>query len=149
MSSLALDTARSVLSAVPVLMRTVGHTVRESGGDVSPQQHRILTLLARSPRTLGEVARIQGVTPATITTTITTMENRGWVGRESDPSDRRRVVVTITEEGRAAFASTQKVVEQAIARLLEPLSDTELLTVGKGFDSVRDLGERERVQRKR
>ena len=142
-TSPARKAAQSVLAALPVIMRTVGRSVRESGGEVSPQQHRVLALLSRSPRTLGEVARIQGVTPATATTMITTLENRGWVRREADAEDRRRVVVSVTGAGRTAFAVTQEVVERAIAELLEPLDAEELEQVAHGFESVRILGSSE------
>jgi DNA-binding MarR family transcriptional regulator len=114
--------------------------MRESGGEVSPQQHRLLTMLARRPRTLSEIARIQGVTPATATTMVTTLEHRGFVRREVDEADRRRVVVTMTELGAAALSAAQAVAEKAIAELLRSVDPQELAAMSESFDVVRRLG---------
>ena len=133
-------TARAVLSALPVIMRTVGRSMRESGGDVSPQQHRILAVLSRAPRTLSTIARIQGVTPATATTMVTTLEHRGGVRRDVDAEDRRRVFVSMTDAGRAALDSAQEVAERAIAELLSPLEAAELARLADALEVIRRLG---------
>jgi DNA-binding MarR family transcriptional regulator len=136
-----------VLSALPVIMRTVGRSMRESGSEISPQQHRILTMLTRKPRTLSEIARIQGVRPATATTMVTTLEHRGFVRRDADPDDRRRVVVSMTEVGHTAFDAAQEVAERALAELLAPLGPEELASLAKGSDAVRRLGSSESTTR--
>jgi DNA-binding MarR family transcriptional regulator len=110
-------------------MRTIGNAMRNggsSGPSLLPQQYRLLGAIGRRPRTLGQVAAIQGVTPATATTIVTTLENRGWVRRDHDPDDRRRVVVSLTEEGRETLASNRRIVEDAMAELLGPLSDDQI-----------------------
>lgn len=139
------QTARAVLAALPVIMRTIGRSMRESGGEVSPQQHRILTLLSRGPRALSQIARIQGVTPATATTMVTTLENHGLVRRRGDAKDRRRVLVSMTDAGQAALESAQEVAERAIAELLSPLDKAELARLAEGFEVVRELGARESI----
>jgi len=135
--------AKAVLSALPVIMRTVGRSMREGGSEISPQQHRILTMLSRKPRTLSEIARIQGVRPATATSMVTTLENRGLVRRDVDPDDRRRVVVSMTEVGHTAFGAAQEVAERALAELLAPLGPEELASLAKGSEAVRRLGSSE------
>src|SRR5216684_8392462 len=45
--------------------------------------------------TAGELARATGLTTASITGVIDRLEEAGYVSRERDPSDRRRVVVTL------------------------------------------------------
>ena len=139
-----VDAARNVLSVLPLIMRTVGRAMRESGSEVSPPQQRLLGFIANTSRTLSEVARMQGVTPATATTLVTTLEHRGWVRRTSDLADRRRVVVSLTDEGAAALASAQAVAEDAVAALLEPLGPDELARLGEGIDVLRKLGTAER-----
>jgi len=134
------EAACSVLAALPVIMRTVGRCMRESGGEVSPQQYRILTLLSCAPRTLSQVAHIQGVTPATATTMVTTLEHRGWVRRDVDTLDRRRVVVSMTETGQAALDSAQEVAENAVADLLSPLGERELTRLADALEVIRRLG---------
>src|SRR5215470_15845486 len=48
--------------------------------------------------TAGELARATGLTTASITGVVDRLESAGFVRRERDPSDRRRVVVTIVIE---------------------------------------------------
>ena len=102
-SSLRARAARSVLESVPLIMRTVGHGVRHGGGEVSPQQYRLFNIIGAHPQTPTRLARFQGVTPATATATVSTLEQRGWVIREHDAEDRRRVIVSLTGEGRAVL----------------------------------------------
>ncbi len=135
-----LQVARAVLSTVPIIQRTIGRSLRVSGGEVSPQQHRLLSIIGRKPRTLSEIARIQGVTPPTATTIVTTLENRGWVQRDTDELDRRRVFVTLTEQGRMALGAAQAVAEKAIAELLGALDERELAQMAKAMELLRDLG---------
>jgi DNA-binding MarR family transcriptional regulator len=45
---------------------------------------------------IGEVARQAALSPAAMTTSIDRLEQKGYVRREPDPSDRRRVLVEIT-----------------------------------------------------
>ena len=55
-----------------------------------------LNILSFSGRmTAGELARATGLTTASITGVIDRLEEAGFVSRERDPHDRRRVVVTI------------------------------------------------------
>jgi len=135
--------ARALLSTMPLVMRTIGRAMRvrcSSETPLLPQQYRLLGAIGRRARTLGEVARIQGVTPATATTLVTTLESRGWVNREHDPDDRRRVVVSLTDSGSAVLASSQAVAEIAMADLLEPLTPEQLGRLLDGLAVLSELG---------
>ncbi len=47
------------------------------------------------PMTAGDLARATGLTTASITGVIDRLEDSGYVRRERDPADRRRVIVTL------------------------------------------------------
>ena len=47
------------------------------------------------PMTAGELARATGLTTASITGVLDRLEDGGFVRRERDPKDRRRVIVTL------------------------------------------------------
>jgi DNA-binding MarR family transcriptional regulator len=135
--------ARALLSTMPLVMRTVGRAMRVNGSaetPLLPQQYRLLAAIGRRARTLGEIARIQGVTPATATTLVTTLESRGWVNRAHDPDDRRRVVVSLTEGGSAILATSQRIAETAMADLLEPLSAEQLSRLLDGLSVLSGIG---------
>lgn len=131
-----------MLETMPLMMRTIGRAMRLNAQDASPllpQQYRLLGAIARKPRTLGQIALIQGVTPATATTLVSTLESRGWVARASDPDDRRKVVVSLTPDGRATLLASQRVVESAMADLLSQLTQDQLEQLHDGLSVLRDL----------
>ena len=64
-------------------------------------QHLERSLL-RAPghrRSAGELQREGQVTSGAITNRVGRLEQRGWVTRDVDPSDRRQVLVSLTPEG--------------------------------------------------
>lgn len=137
-----LAAARALLSAMPLVMRTTGRAMRINASPETPllpQQYRLLGAIGRRARTLGEIARIQGVTPATATTLVTTLESRGWVIREHDLEDRRRVVVSLTDEGTTVLARSQAIAEAAMADLLEPLTSDQLTRLLDGLTVLGQL----------
>jgi len=138
-----LAAARGLLSTTPLVNRTVGRAMRDNAAQIAPllpQQYRLLGVIGRRPRTLGEIARIQGVTPATATTLVTTLDSRGWVRREHDADDRRRIRVSLTEAGAGVLAASQRIAEAAMATLLEPLSDDQLARLLDGLAVLGELG---------
>lgn len=62
--------------------------------------------------TPGEVAERLLLTPASITSLLDTLERRSLVTRSPDPDDRRRVLVEITDAGRAVV---EQFVPEAVA----------------------------------
>jgi DNA-binding MarR family transcriptional regulator len=91
------ETARSVL-------RAFNGTLAEHGGN------RAVWFLFRALDQAGqptqrELAQAIGITEATLTHHLSTLERRGLVTRYRDEQDRRVQRIQFTEEGRAAFAA--------------------------------------------
>jgi DNA-binding MarR family transcriptional regulator len=68
--------------------------------------HPVVTALAvvegaDRPLTPSEISERVLVASATMTSTLDVLESRGWVVRTPNPDDRRSVLVSATEEGRA------------------------------------------------
>jgi DNA-binding MarR family transcriptional regulator len=64
----------------------------------------VLLLLKRAPGNrmrAGELLRECQVTSGAITNRIDRLEHRGWVRRDTDPADRRQVLVSLTRDGLA------------------------------------------------
>ena len=141
-ASKRLVAARTLLATTPFVMRTVGRAMRDHASPTRPllpQQYRLLAAIGRCQRTLGQVACIQGVTPATATTLVTTLETRGWVTRQHDPDDRRRVVVSLTDGGEIMLARSQRIAEDAMAARLESLTDDQLSRLLDGLTVLNQL----------
>lgn len=129
--STAGATARSLLHVVPRLNRWAeAHALQsDKGGDLSLRQLSALSVIEDETTTLGEVARRLMVTPAVVTGLIDRLERRGYVRRVSGGSDRRRVHLALTDEGRAASGFVQ---DQLVGELTERLARY-------GPDEVRSL----------
>ncbi|HEY4247301.1 MAG TPA: MarR family transcriptional regulator [Lacunisphaera sp.] len=81
------------------------------------------------PRTPAELADAAGVTRATMTGLIDTLERDGFVKREPDPNDRRMMSVRLTPEGERFLGDYLPRHFQAIASLMSPLSESERKTL--------------------
>ncbi|MYL42665.1 MarR family winged helix-turn-helix transcriptional regulator [Virgibacillus salexigens] len=83
--------------------------------------HKCLDFLNRSgPVTAGQLAQLTGLTTGSITSVIDRLEASGYVGRDKDPKDRRRVIIKVVPEEmekispmfQSIFESTVKILSQ-------------------------------------
>lgn len=93
-------------------------------------QPRAATLMdaescADGPRTPAELADAAGVTRATMTGLIDTLERDGYVKREPDPDDRRMMSVLLTPKGEKFLQEFLPGHFRAIAVLMSSLSENE------------------------
>ncbi len=99
-------------------------------------QPRAATLMgaddcASGPRTPAELADAAGVTRATMTGLIDTLERDGLVKREPDPDDRRMMSVLLTAKGEKFLNEFLPGHFKLIAELMAPLSESERKTLVK------------------
>lgn len=66
-----------------------------------PQYLVMLELFNGTPRTVGELGSRLGMDTGTITPLLKRLETSGKVLRQRDPTDERRVLVTLTDNGEA------------------------------------------------
>jgi MarR family transcriptional regulator, organic hydroperoxide resistance regulator len=89
--------------------RARGRAAREPSPDgLSLAQYHLLEPLAGGPRTNRELAEQAGITAPTATRMVDGLLQRGLVTRLEDPIDRRAVVISLTEDGRAALTRKQR-----------------------------------------
>ena len=73
----------------------------------------------------GEIAGLTGVTDSRVANILHTMEARGWVTRTKGSGDRRRVVVELTEAGRAEHDRRADQFRRRCAELLSELGEDD------------------------
>ena len=78
------------------LMQLMGQAAAERIGINSTDLNCLNILSFSGHMTAGELAKATGLTTASITGVIDRLEEAGYVSRERDPHDRRRVVVTLS-----------------------------------------------------
>jgi DNA-binding MarR family transcriptional regulator len=81
------------------------------------------------PRTPAELAEAAGVTRATMTGLIDTLERDGLVKREPDPDDRRMMSVRLTPKGDRFLNEFLPGYFKSIAGLMAPLTEPERQTL--------------------
>jgi DNA-binding MarR family transcriptional regulator len=110
------------------LLRFVRRVDEASG--LSPARLSALSVLVfDGPRTLGELAAAERVTPPTMTRLIAALEAEGLVRRDPHPTDRRAVRVRATRTGTALLQRARaRRVHQLVGRL-RALDDQEVETL--------------------
>ena len=86
-----------------------------------------------APLSPAELAAHTGVTRATITGLVDTLERDGLVTRTPDPEDRRMMAVMLTPRGEKLLQKVLPSHFQKLTSLLEPLSETERTLAGQGL----------------
>lgn len=93
-------------------------------------------LCAPGPRTPAELADAAGVTRATMTGLIDTLERDGFVKREPDPDDRRQMSVRLTPRAEKFLHAFLPGHFKAIAALMSPLSEPERKTLVRLLNKI-------------
>lgn len=93
---------------------------------LTTQQYTALTVLERhSDMSSAQLARSSFVTAQSMADMITALEARALIERHRDKTDRRRLVVALTDEGRALLDRCRDEVAALEATMLTGLSATD------------------------
>ncbi len=89
--------------------------------------------------TAGELAEATGLTTGAVTGVVDRLEKAGFVQRERDTEDRRRIFVTAREDGLAKLWSYYRPMSEAVATLTEQYSDEQLALFVDYFGKSREI----------
>jgi len=112
-----LVSLRRILRATSMHSRKLGRSV----GLSAPQLLVLRTAHEQQWPTASEIARAVSLSQATITTILNNLENRGLLVRERGTTDRRRVHVALTDEGRKVLSAAPKPLQESFAARFEAL----------------------------
>jgi DNA-binding MarR family transcriptional regulator len=138
MSEKHLETARTVLDAVPLVMRTLASHMRHSIHALRPAHYGVLIVLAHRPHNLSDLAERMAVSAPTMSNSISILEQHGWVQRVRDGGDRRKVLIALSDEGRHKLADMQAEAISLLADALSPLNLDQCNTLVQGLALLRD-----------
>lgn len=74
---------------------------------------------------VSELSRFLGLTPPTVTQLINSLEAKGMVERQADPTDRRVVRIKLTEQGIIITRKAKNHMDATLGRLVEYLGEEE------------------------
>jgi len=133
--------ASEVLETVPLVMRSVRSELRKHrGSDLSVPQFRTLFYVSRHEGTsLSAVADHVGLTLPSMSRIVDMLVARKLVTRTTHHGDRRRMTLTLTNQGRATLRSARKVTESYLGDLFEALSSENRATLVEAMQILRPI----------
>ncbi len=91
--------------------------------------------------TPGELADHEKVQPPSMTRVIAALEERGLILRMPHPTDRRQVVLTVTDHGRDVVRQVRQLREAWLARRLRDLTPAERATLREAVPILEKLSQ--------
>lgn len=134
--------ASRILEVIPLVMRSLAAEMRRTGQTLSPSHFRVLANLYLERMSLGDLAHRICVSPPTISRSITTLQDRGWVQRVPSKQDGRVVFAELTPQGREVLQDMERQSRQWISHHLESLSEQERQVLLEGIDLLRVVFQR-------
>jgi DNA-binding MarR family transcriptional regulator len=88
-----------------------------------PQFTALSVLKARGRSSNAQIAERSFITPQSANEVLKTMEANGWVMRESDPTNRRIVLLQLTDAGMALLARCEESADRVEHLMLEKIDE--------------------------
>jgi DNA-binding MarR family transcriptional regulator len=124
----------------PTLLGISRELRRERIGGVSPHQVALLAAIKHSPGvTVGDLATGERVSTAAMSKRVSRLERGGLVERTPSESDRRRVGLTLSEEGQRVLRRVRSRRTAWLASRLGSLSPDELAAIGAAAEPLSRL----------
>jgi DNA-binding MarR family transcriptional regulator len=127
------EVAQQIIEIMPHLLSKISADMRCAGVGMDPSHFRVLAILADEPHNLSELAEHQGVSLATMSRTIATLSERGWVEREPKTTDRRVVQVNLSPFGEQMLGDMHCLLREKVSDLLATLSQPEIIQLNAGL----------------
>jgi len=146
-----MSTQLSVEDQVIVALRRITRAIdlhsrrlMQQFGLTAPQLASLRAIERLQPITGGALAKSIHLSQATLTGILTRLESRSLVSRERSGSDRRIVVVKLTDEGRAVLENAPSLLQDSFRRELLKLHEweqTQMLATLQRIASMMDAEE--------
>ena len=139
--SSAEECAREILDDVPLAMRSIRAQLRKSGAiEVSIPQFRTLVFISRhSGASLSDAADHIGLTLPSMSTMIDGLVTRNLVIRRTDPHDRRRMTLTLTERGRTTLRGARESTLTYLSELVRNIPTSDRATLVRGMQILKSI----------
>ena len=133
--------SQEVFDGVPVVWRVIRAEFRKYGAkEMSVPQYRTLAFVYRNEgASLSEVGDHIGLTLPTMSELVDGLVTRGLINRRTDPQDRRRMTLTLTEPGRARLESARTATMAYLEAKLRQLSASDRATITLAMRLLREV----------
>ncbi|WP_339271590.1 MarR family transcriptional regulator [Paenibacillus sp. FSL R5-0470] len=88
-------------------------------------------LREKGPITAGELSKLTGLATGSVTALIDRLEKNGYVRRQNDPKDRRKVIIVPLYENKEDVINTYMPLHTAMVKLAASYTDEELSLISQ------------------
>jgi DNA-binding MarR family transcriptional regulator len=120
METLPLEVTRAASDLRAVLGR-LSRRLRQTGigGEMTLSQASVLSLIEREgPATPGALAARERISPQSMGAILISLEALGLISRTPDPTDGRRLVISLTDAGSQVIHGARRQKEERLAQVL-------------------------------
>jgi DNA-binding MarR family transcriptional regulator len=108
----------------PAFSRWAESHLKEQGH--TPQRMRLIAFLyKKGPMKMSELSDALGVTATTVTALVDALEKGGTVTRQPHPTDRRAILITLTEAARCQFANLCGPFKDKVSTIFDVFTEAE------------------------
>ncbi len=123
-----MERTTDVLIALRRIIRAIDMRSRrlmQHSGFTGPQLLVLQALGEHGEMSAGDLARGVNLSQGTVTSILDRLEKRGFIQRIRSLTDRRKVYVTLTEEGKTKLSSAPTLLQERFIQRFEELKDWE------------------------
>ncbi|WP_131103567.1 MarR family winged helix-turn-helix transcriptional regulator [Ornithinimicrobium sufpigmenti] len=120
-------------------MRVARRVRFDADNTIAPHHFSVLVRLQPEPRTLGELADIEQVSPPSMSKAVGQLVEQGYVERSADPDDGRLVRLSLTAEGRATVERERAHRDAWMTARLEGLAEADRDLLRRATDLLEEL----------
>lgn len=96
-------------------------------------------LREKGPITAGELSKLTGLATGSVTALIDRLEKNGYVRRQNDPNDRRKVIIVPLYENKEEVSNAYHPLHTAMIKLASSYSDEELVFISQFLDKASEV----------
>lgn len=146
MSTEHLDKAIEEMVRIPPILRRKLHrdlfrvALEEVGIDIAPHHMMIMRMIHESgPLSSSEIGETLSIAKSQMTHSIDRLIALDMVKREHSREDRRKIIISMTDNGRATLAKVDKSINNRLKEKLAILSDDELKKLAECFRRIVEI----------
>ncbi len=137
-----METYDQVLVSLRQIIRAIdlhSKKLERESGLTGPQLLVMQLIGSQGELTSGVIAREVSLSQATVTSILDRLERKGLLRRVRSTSDKRKVMVSLTEEGGQALASAPTLMQESFIRAFNKLENWEQSLILSSLQRVSDM----------